>query len=545
MRGDSSTRGAPAAVAAPRAPSALAGALIVATLAAALMALPLGHRQITTSDEARFALLARDMLTRGIWFGARMKGEVYRNKPPLYPWAIAALSRVAGGVTETTARAPVVLAAVSAVFLTALLGHALFGGWAGTWAGAVLATSVGFFEHSQLALPDMLVTAFGVAALHAVWRAVTPPAAPGALVCFYACCALGVAAKGPVGLLPLVVAGAWLAIEDGPRALRRLWSPAGVALFAAVTLGWLVPFLGYGAGSFVEGVVWRDWIRWYLGLATPRSLERLAAGLLPWTLVLPLAVYGAARRPRSPEATLALLAMALPLVAVVLSRNQLARYLLPVYPAAALLVGRWAAREAGRAARAGAAAGWLALAGGAALLASPAWRDSPMAGLIGGPSWRAAVVAAGVALVATAFFVGLRGGRPAILVPGVAAGMALVLGAGIWLHDEQLNRSHDYRHLADVLRRHAGTAAAASFTTGRAYQLDFYFGRELAVGWTTEEFDQKPGRFAAFMSGPGRPVAAVDAATWAEIRDRVPGAFVALDRVPIAGEDVLVLRRGP
>ena len=86
----------------PRAQSVtgLRDALLVVLLAAALVLPPVGHRLIATSHEARFALLARDMLDRHVWFDAQIREQPYRNKPPLHPWTIVAGSWWTGRVTE-------------------------------------------------------------------------------------------------------------------------------------------------------------------------------------------------------------------------------------------------------------------------------------------------------------------------------------------------------------------------------------------------------------------------------------------------------------
>jgi 4-amino-4-deoxy-L-arabinose transferase-like glycosyltransferase len=144
----------------------------------ALLALPLlGQRLIVTGDEARFAVLAQDMLTRSPRVDARVRDERDRATPPLYPWAIKVLSIPPGRVTETTAQLPVIRAAVASVFFTTLLGQQLFSPGAGIAAGLITATSYGFFVHSQALLPDMLVVAFGMATLCAFWavgRPLTP-----------------------------------------------------------------------------------------------------------------------------------------------------------------------------------------------------------------------------------------------------------------------------------------------------------------------------------------------------------------------------------
>ena len=68
----------------------------VALIATVLLVPRLGHRQIVGSHEAVFPLVARDIVERGAWTDAHLRGVPYRNKPPLYPWAIAALCLVIG-----------------------------------------------------------------------------------------------------------------------------------------------------------------------------------------------------------------------------------------------------------------------------------------------------------------------------------------------------------------------------------------------------------------------------------------------------------------
>jgi hypothetical protein len=67
-------------------------AVLVALFAALLVLPPLGRRVILSGDEARFAMLAQDMMKRQSWTDAHVRDRRYRNKPFLYPWAIRALS---------------------------------------------------------------------------------------------------------------------------------------------------------------------------------------------------------------------------------------------------------------------------------------------------------------------------------------------------------------------------------------------------------------------------------------------------------------------
>src|SRR5436190_9032510 len=212
-------------VAEPRSP--LRDSVFVILLAAVLVVPPIGQRLIVTSHEARFALIAGDMLERGVWFHAQVRETPYRHKPPLHPWTIAAGAWLRGAVTEGAARLPSALATIATVLGTFLLADRLFHRRAGLWAGLIVATSYGVFAHSQMVVPDMLMIAFGVFAGYGFWRAVTGAGSRRALVAFYALLGLGVFVKGPAGLLPLAVAIAWLTSEHGVSGLRKLWSPPG------------------------------------------------------------------------------------------------------------------------------------------------------------------------------------------------------------------------------------------------------------------------------------------------------------------------------
>ena len=61
-------------------------------LAAVVIAVPAGRRPLWSSDEARYALLAQDILDRGHWLVAQLRGQPYLNKPQLFFWTVAGVS---------------------------------------------------------------------------------------------------------------------------------------------------------------------------------------------------------------------------------------------------------------------------------------------------------------------------------------------------------------------------------------------------------------------------------------------------------------------
>jgi 4-amino-4-deoxy-L-arabinose transferase-like glycosyltransferase len=485
------------------------GALLVIVFTALLVLPPVGHHLVVKSDEARFVLLARDMVERGAWFSAVVEGQQYRNKPLLFPWTIAVLSRFRGAVTEGTAQLPAAVAAIAAALCTFLLGDRLFGRRAGLWAALMLATSAGFFIHSQQILPDMLVLAFATASGYAFWRAMSEPANARALAGFYTALAFAVFAKGPVGLLPLLVAVAWLVAEHGLRGLARLWSPVGIAVFAAVTLAWLGPFLASGTQSFGESVVWEDWLAWYLAWPAPRRIAAFLgdafAGFLPWTLLLLLALGPAVRR-RDPAVRFAFLSFAVPLFVIILSKARLARYLLPIYPAAALLAAWWADTRGADRSALGRILGWTALA--AVVLAAALFPVVPTLKDVEIPPdpdlvWKVIPALAGGVLLGLVFLFGLKDARPAFLVRGGVLLMALLLGYGAWLVNGWTEKTEDFRAVVRTLRRHAPDGQILVFTAAKLLPLDVYFGRELPRILTVEAL-------RAYLAGTQRPTVLID-----------------------------------
>jgi 4-amino-4-deoxy-L-arabinose transferase-like glycosyltransferase len=516
--------------------------LLVALISALLVLPTVGHRIVQSGDEARFPLLARDMLERGVWFNAEVRGHVFREKPPLYPWLIAILATLQGRMDEGTAQAPVAVAAIATVWLTALLGQQLFSPRTGLWAGLILATSNGFFVETQAVLPDMLLVSFMMAAGYAFWRAMVRPNGRRALVGFYAAVAMAVFAKGPVGLLPVLVAAAWLYSEYGPAGLRRLWNATGLAVFVLVSSIWAVPYLRYGSQSFARDIIWMDWLDWYLsrpnGVRIAEHVGDAVMRFLPWSVLVPIATVFAARMWRHPSVRYVALWVALIGSAVLLCSNFRTRYLLPLYPGLALLVAAWADAvrpPASLAARL--TAGVSILVGGAGLvtLLFPGRYVLPYIGFLEGAGWRALPLGLGLGLATAALAWGLWSGRSRLLLWGVTAGALMVLTYGNSLQTDWANRIGDFRGLAAAVEREAQGGAIGIFG-GRFFEIDFYLGRPLIPIYSEEEFQ-------SLVDREDRPVVVVNGRTWRAIQGRVPAGLRVAQERRVRGHDFLILRR--
>ena len=331
--------------------------LALALAAALVLFVGLGATGLWEPDEPRHGAIAEEM--RALRHGPaqlvlpRLNGEVYTQKPPLFYWLAALAGAPGGRVTEAAARLPSALAGGATVLATARLGSLAFGSTAGLAAGAVLLTLPSFVDDARCARPDALLALFVTLALICAWRLDAGLGSPRrARLGLHLSVGLGLLAKGPVALLlPALGLVGYLAWERRLRDVRRFVSLPALA----VSLGPLALWLGAAAalapaGYLGEAVGENVFARFFTGTAHEHSflfyLRNLPSSYLPWTLAWPLAFLAGRRalapggKPELARATRFLVAfVAAGLGFLSLSAGKRDVYLLPLYPALALLVG--------------------------------------------------------------------------------------------------------------------------------------------------------------------------------------------------------------
>jgi len=328
---------------------------VVLVAAAVLVIARLGATDLWPPDEPRYALVAEEMraFDHG-WRGLvllHLHGVPYTQKPPLFYWLAAAAGAPLGRVTEAAARMPSALAGVATVAVVIALGTLLAGRAAGTLAGLLLLTTIDWSYRARTVQLDTLLALCETAALLAFWRIETAAGdRKRNLRWMHGALGLAVLAKGPVGfLIPLLAIAAYLAWQRRLRELPALLPPAGLALSLGAPIAWLAGSVALApAGHFEVAVIENLFGRLGAGAAHAQRptyyLEKFAPDLLPWLLLLPLAV-GAGRRALAASAPdderrawrFLLAWIATTLLFFTLTAAKRLRYLLPIEPAFALL----------------------------------------------------------------------------------------------------------------------------------------------------------------------------------------------------------------
>ena len=292
------------------------GVLALGGVGAVLLFFDVGVRVLASNDEARFAVLARDVLRHGTWLLPRLGDTPYLNKPPLVAWLIALVSWPAGGVTQSTAIWPSLAAALGIVLVTWWIGRRLWDQAVGLTAGFVVLTMHGVFTQARTAMPD-IVLCLAMTGAMAVFVGSDFGARPRVMLLCHLFLALGFLAKGPAALLGLVVIAVHgLVAREGPW-WRRLAPLQGAGIIVLVVAPWWLIAMSSRGSGFVHDTVVTDWLQWFEPFArlNPRALltpfEQTLAIVLPWSPLLLIAVVAAVRaRDRMPAGAAAFLLLA-------------------------------------------------------------------------------------------------------------------------------------------------------------------------------------------------------------------------------------------
>lgn len=316
--------------------------------------LPLGVRPLFIPDETRYAEIAREMIARSDWVVPHLNGLKYFEKPILGYW-VHALAQLLLGETNFAVRIPSALAigltALLLIRLCRLPSRISAGDSLGAMAALIFLSCMTVFGIGTFAVLDNLLTLFLSLCLAAFFLATE--AEPRSreekiwLIVAGVGCGLAFLTKGFLALaVPVLVAGPYLVWQ---RRLRDVWRMPWLPLLAAVivSLPWAV-MIQLRAPDFWNFFFWHEHVRrFFSGHADHAKpawffVALLPVMTLPWSFLLGSFWQGARTRSETPPRETALLRYALcwlvfPLLFFSASSGKLITYILPCFPALALL----------------------------------------------------------------------------------------------------------------------------------------------------------------------------------------------------------------
>ncbi len=323
----------------------------------ALFFILLGSRPLFVPDEGRYAEIAREMISSKEYLIPHLNGILYFEKPILFYW-LSSLAFKIGGVKIWAIRSVNALLALLGCLFTYLTGYQLYDRKTGLTAALVLGTSLLYFIMAHMVALDLALTVFLAGSLYAFLVGALMPLSYRRRLCFYASgvsAALAVLTKGLVGILfPCLIIGAWLLLrrmakptpmQDHRFRLSSFYLPTTLLIFLLIALPWHVIvqhqhpeffhfyFIEQHILRYTDSSIGHDEPIWFF-------IPCLLVGFLPWTWFLPKAFY----QKQSEVSLFFTLWVIIVFLFFSFSKSKLIPYILPLYPALALLVAPIVAR---------------------------------------------------------------------------------------------------------------------------------------------------------------------------------------------------------
>ncbi len=483
-------------------------------------------RSLWGPNDTREGGMIWDMYRHGTWVTPTIDGRPFLEKPPLLHWTALVLCNLTGRVTEGLVRLPAALFGFGTLVLVyAFVAGARRPGEGGVpdggrqlagWAAAFLCgTAIEFQEYSRVVLTDMALTFMVTLSLYLFWRAARRPA-PKRWAAFLVAAAAAFYAKGLVG--PLLIwsgVGLYLVWRRRFRLLAAL-AAAYVPLLVLVVVPWVIGLYRFAGAPALRFFFWDNQVGRFFhfrNVSLPHDpffinkeplyyyLLNLPLYVAPWTLLIPPAIVGWARRAspfREPLHLYVAGALSGMFLLLEVSSAKVVNYALPLYPFLFIMVGIWLV-DLGLRPRPGVIDGWLVrlTAWGVALLcagvpvtyvvvlfvrpelAQGGGTAGTVAGFVLAAVIFVLVVAAGLLLRTVARSCGRA------LAFGLAPAAYALAAIGILqLVTPPIDRVRSYRPIASLAADYAHQGRAVALATGQEKDVGaftFYLDRRLPV----------------------------------------------------------------
>ena len=319
-----------------------------------LFVFKLGASTLWNFDEPTIGEVAKEMIKLGDWITPHFNYRPWFDKPPLYMWLTALTFRFFGW-NEFTTRLWSALFGMGGVIVIYFLGKNIFNKKVGFLAGLVLATSFQYIVQSRLAVLDVPLNFFislSFLFFYLGYKNISRKRVYYLL--FFASMGLATLTKGPIGaLLPCLIIGFYLLLAKEIRILKEMGIFWGVIIYLAIAAPWYaVEFWQHGNEFIGDFFLLRHLMRYLTTLEGHEGpiyyyLPLLFLGFFPWSSFLPysvvhLAISKIKRQTEERKKFLFLLLwFAVIFIFFTFAQSKLPNYIFPLYPALALIVGKF------------------------------------------------------------------------------------------------------------------------------------------------------------------------------------------------------------
>jgi 4-amino-4-deoxy-L-arabinose transferase-like glycosyltransferase len=310
--------------------------------------LALNASHLTRSDEGRYAEISREMFASADWVTVRYNGLKYFEKPPLHMW-MTSLAFRAFGVGDWQARLWVGITGMAGILATAFAASRWFGGRVGLFCGLILLATPSWILGGHVNSLDMGLSGALACVLASFLVAQHPHTGPNArrrwMLVAWGSAAAAVLMKGLVGVaLPGLVMVMYILIARDWNLWRQLNILGGIPWFLVICAPWFILVTKANPEFPQFFFVHEHWLRYTTSIHKRAGpiwyfLPQMLIGFLPWLGLsrgMAIQVIDEKGGQFRPKLLLALWAGAI-FAFFSLSSSKLPGYILPIFPALAIL----------------------------------------------------------------------------------------------------------------------------------------------------------------------------------------------------------------
>lgn len=313
------------------------------------------------TDEQYYIQSCRNMVDSGDWFTPVLNEKMRFAKPVLFYW-LASISFNIFGVSLASARLVSALLGSLGLWVVYRMGTVLFGQQTGLYSAFILASSFLYFLSARLAYTDMALSFFITLSLYFFSRLIRPvykgmeeggleKSRARDILFIYIFMGLATATKGPPGfMVPGLIIAAFILTTKDQKTATCFLHPAGIFLFLCLSLFWPLLMAWMHGGAFVDHLLHAEGVERIFHTERP-SLYFIFAILryfAPWSFFLVPAAFlafGTGERhllkTTEKRGLFLWIYVAVPLVLFTFLRTRHSRYMLPAFPALAILAGHY------------------------------------------------------------------------------------------------------------------------------------------------------------------------------------------------------------
>lgn len=315
----------------------------------------LGSRVLVPTDEARYAEMAREIVATGDWVTPRLNGIKYFEKPPLQNWVTAATYEVFG-LGDWQARLWTGLNGLLGIFIAAYAALRVYNARTAFYTALVLGggfywSGMGHVNSLDMGLSGMMALTLCSLLLGQRDGATRSEQRNWMLLCWVSM-ALAVLSKGLIGVvLPGAVLVLYTLVSRDWAIWKRLHLVKGLIAFFVVVAPWFILVMQRNPEFFQFFFIHEHFQRFTTDVHSRSGpwyyfFPILILGICPWLGVLFQSLVKGARKeneirgPFRPGLMLFIWAVFI-FIFFSKSHSKLPSYLLPIFPALAIMIGSY------------------------------------------------------------------------------------------------------------------------------------------------------------------------------------------------------------